>query len=397
MMKPDDQPPFTVSAYLGILNDGLQHFRATVSGEVSSIDIRGNYLFFRLKDKHDESVLSCFMWKRSYDACNLQLREGMEIAALGVPEIYKPRGTFTFQAARVTEIGEGALKRAYDELKVKLGAEGLFAEEKKRELPRLPKKIGLVTSKTGAVINDFLTNIGKWGFEIEFCDSRVEGLYAERDLLAALRHFRAVSVDVLVVIRGGGSMESLAAFNSEALVRAIADFPAPVIAGIGHDKDVPLAALAADRAVSTPTAAAEALNRIFETEILRLESMRSLLSERSAQFFGSFRLRIARAADRLSLSAEAIMARGKMQEARLSAAVRRFAQSLQQSQLSLSRIESGIEAQSPLRALRLGYGIIRAKGGRLVRSAKDARKGEAIALQVSDGTIEATVTDSILR
>ncbi len=125
--------PYSVSAYLGLVNEGLNRFRATVAGEVSSIDIRGNYLFFKLKDKHDGSVLSCFMWKRSFDACAVELQEGAEIAAEGVPEIYKPRGTFTFQAARIAVVGEGALKKAYDAMKARLYPEPILQFEAQRE------------------------------------------------------------------------------------------------------------------------------------------------------------------------------------------------------------------------------------------------------------------------
>ena len=164
-------------------------------------------------------------------------------------------------------MGEGALKKAYDKLKQKLEKEGLFSSEKKKPIPEFPQRIGLITSETGAVIHDFLNNLGKYGYQISFVNSRVEGQIAVQGLLLAITYFSGKEIDVLVIIRGGGSLESLQAFNNEALVRKIADFKIPVICGIGHDKDVSLASLAADKAVSTPTAVTALLNRAWEKAI----------------------------------------------------------------------------------------------------------------------------------
>jgi len=185
----------------------------------------------------------------------------MEVIVEGMPNIYVPNGRFNFSVNTIELVGEGALKLAYDKLKKKLTAEGLLAVERKKTIPELPEKIGLITSETGAVIHDFLTNIGKYGFKIKFFNSRVEGQLAIKDLLKAIEYFKNQDIDVLVIIRGGGSFESLQAFNNEVLVRKIAEFEKPVICGIGHDKDIPLSALAADLLVSTPTAVTTVLNR----------------------------------------------------------------------------------------------------------------------------------------
>jgi exodeoxyribonuclease VII large subunit len=185
----------------------------------------------------------------------------MEVIVEGTPSIYIPNGRFNFGVNTIELVGEGALKMAYDKLKKKLDSEGLFDIERKKLIPELPERIGLITSETGAVIHDFLTNIGKYGFKIKFFNSRVEGQLAIKDLLSAIEYFEDKDIDVLVIIRGGGSLESLQAFNNEVLIRKIADFEKPVICGIGHDKDVPLCALVADLLVSTPTAVTTVLNR----------------------------------------------------------------------------------------------------------------------------------------
>lgn len=261
---------YTVSRFLGLINNNLRALQARVQGEVSSLDIRGNYLFFKLKDKEDGSTLNCFMWDSDYRLYGILLEEGMEIIIDGFPSVYKPSGQLSMQISAIELVGEGALKKAYEQLKRKLEKEGLFAKERKKAIPELPQKIGLITSETGAVIHDFLNNLGKFGYHVKFMDSRVEGQVAVSDLIVAIDYFSGQDIDVLVIIRGGGSLESLQAFNNETLIRKIAECRAPVICGIGHDKDVPLVSLVADLAVSTPTAAANFLNKTWEEAVREL-------------------------------------------------------------------------------------------------------------------------------
>lgn len=258
---------YTVSGFLDLVNNNLKTLRARIRGEISSFNFRGNYLFFKLKDKVDESTLSCFMWNSNYQLYGIALEEGMEIIIDGFPSVYKPSGQLSMQISAIELVGEGALKKAYEELKKKLEKDGLFAEERKKAIPGLPQNIGLITSETGAVIHDFLNNLGKFGFHIKFVDSRVEGQIAVSDLISAINYFSRQDIDALVIIRGGGSLENLQAFNNETLVRKIADCPIPIICGIGHDKDVPLASLVADVKVSTPTAVANFLNKTWEEAV----------------------------------------------------------------------------------------------------------------------------------
>jgi exodeoxyribonuclease VII large subunit len=139
-------------------------------------------------------------------------------------------------------MGEGELKKQYEELKRKLEKEGLFDESRKKEIPLLPCNIGIITSKEGAVINDFLNNLGQYGFKIKLVDSRVEGIEAVKDLLRAIKTLKGEKLDCLVIMRGGGSLESFLAFNNVTLIKEVANLSFPVIVAIGHDKDVPLLA-----------------------------------------------------------------------------------------------------------------------------------------------------------
>ncbi|HEX8993953.1 MAG TPA: exodeoxyribonuclease VII large subunit [Candidatus Paceibacterota bacterium] len=266
----EEQKPISIDAYLSRVNAGLRKVPVRVIGEISEANDYGgsrSYLFFKIKGEDEEggtSILNCMMWQRNYAISGVKLEVGTEVIVSGFAQVYKPSGRFTFQVETVELAGEGLLKKAYDELRAKLEKEGLFASERKRPLPRLPHKVGLITSKDGAAIGDFRENLGRFGFKIKLVDSRVEGQQAIHDLLAAMRAFRKQDIEVLVIVRGGGSLEALLPFNNETLVREVADFPVPVLAGIGHEKDVSLVGLTADAMVSTPSIAAEALNSSWE-------------------------------------------------------------------------------------------------------------------------------------
>src|SRR3989338_369379 len=264
----------SVSDYLETINDGLKNFDARVLGEVTEVQLYPGrtYLFFKVKDKEDEALMTCFMWKRDYTLSGVDLEPGLEIIVSGFPEIYKPSGRFSFRARAVEHVGEGKLKKAYDELKARLEKEGLFSPTRKRPLPNLPQKIGLITSKDGAVIGDFQVNLGNFGFKVLFVDSRVEGQLAVSELLGAIRTLKKQDIEILVLVRGGGSLESLLPFNNEALVREVAAFPVPVLVGVGHEKDISLVGLAADQMVSTPTAAAEALNDSWQEFVTKMDT-----------------------------------------------------------------------------------------------------------------------------
>src|ERR1035437_7496470 len=167
---------FSVGEYLDRLNATLKNEKAKVLGEVSGVqEYPGrSYLYFSLKDKKDGSTVKCFMWKNDYRVSGVTLEDGMEIIVTAYPNIYKPNGGMTLQVETVELVGEGALKIAYEKLKGKLASEGFFEEARKKALPDFPHKIGVITSKSGAVVNDFLSNIGKFGYQILFVDRSEE-------------------------------------------------------------------------------------------------------------------------------------------------------------------------------------------------------------------------------
>ncbi len=366
---------FTIAEYIEILNAFFKAQEARITGEISELKrAASGHVYFTVKDKDDGSVLDAIIWSRNYMLCGVALEVGMEVILSGHPNIYGPSGRLSFVADTVELVGEGALKKAYDALLKKLSAEGLFAPERKRPLPEFPRKIGVVTSLKGAVIHDFENNLGKFGFVVSVTDSRVEGQQAAAPLMDALalmrREAEAERIEVLVLIRGGGSLESLQAFNNEALVRAIVDFPVPVIAGIGHDKDVPLAALAADFMTSTPTAAAHLLSGPWEEAYAKVREAGRLFERVDARI----------AALRTEL------------DAAWRTLTDRTAQGIQHARELLTNADRLLRVHDPRRQLKLGYAIVR-RGDKLVRSAREVAAGDVLNTELADGNVKSRVEE----
>ena len=389
----DEKKPLTVSGYLDLLNLNLQKQGARVKGEISSLDIRGGYLFFTLKDKNDGSALSCFMWASDYQMCGIAFEEGMEIIVEGYPKVYKPRGSLSFQVLSAELVGEGALKKAYEELKKKLEGEGLFAPERKKPISEFPQRIGLITSKTGAVIHDFLNNLGRRGYKISFFNSTVEGQAAVRDLISAVDYFKDKKLDVLVIIRGGGSLESLQAFNNENLVRKIADFGVPVICGIGHDKDVPLASLAADLMTSTPTAVAVALNKSWENALANVKIFERDLIYKYQEVFNQKQRLLENLIRRLKQHSEFVFKRFELIKNRFKDKITELGYSLKNISAKLDNAEKRLESVDPKRQLKLGYSIASA-GGKILRSVRQVEPGQGVDIRVADGKIKTRVEET---
>lgn len=360
---------FSVTEYIELLNAFLEREEVKVLGEISeSKRYPSGHVYFSIKDKSGEGVVSCIMWGRNYDLCGVKLDVGMEVILTGHPNIYPKTGRFSFIASTAELVGEGALKKAYDDLKNKLEKEGMFAAERKRPIPNLALKIGVITSREGAVIHDFENNLGKFGFKILFVNSRVEGQAAAKDLQDAIRTMRNQDIQVLVIIRGGGSLESLQAFNNEKLVREIVDFPVPVIAGIGHDQDVPLLALAADHMTSTPTAAAHLLNKSWEEYYAKIHQFVYIL--------GHIGDRIRRIHDDIDTAWSSI--------------VDHTEQMIKMLKERIDSYDRSVRLNDPSRQLRLGYSIAR-QNGKIIRSVRKIGVGDILDTELSDGTIRSKV------
>lgn len=408
---------FSVSEFIGLLNIGLKSSKAKIIGEVTEVK-RGptGHVYFSIKDEKDQSVLSCIMWRTRFMMYGIELKEGLKIIAYGYPEIYKLSGRLSFISETIEPAGEGALKKEYDRLRKKLESEGLFEKARKRNIPNYCHKVGVITSLGGAVILDFSNNLAKFGFDVKLIDSRVEGQGAVEDLLAAIRTFRKKDMEALVVIRGGGSLESMQAFNNEALVREIAKFPAPVIAGIGHHKDEPLAALVADASVSTPTAAAHLLGESWERAQLILERHERQILNSYQNVLENTKLFMGRSIVKIFESGGAIIVKYREAENRIKIALANFKNALanikkginasleksisgfkkilNSASQELERAERIVNINNPERQLKLGYSIAMI-GERIIRSVKEAEVGKDINLRISDGDIISKITKII--
>ena len=406
----DELMTYSVSVYLDILNRAVSQYTARIVGETLGVKTQGGYTYLSLLDPINRSVMRVMIPRMVMELSGIELADGMEVAVSGRADIYKPSGSLTFRADTLELVGEGALKKQYDELKKKLLAEGLFAEERKRALPEYPVRIGVLTSKTGAVIHDFQSNLGHHGFKIRFKDIRVEGAQAVPDILTGLNRMKKESLDVLVLIRGGGSMESLQAFNNEQVVRAISAFPIPVICAIGHDKDVPLAQMVADSAPSTPTASAELLNRswregahmvhFFTKDIMSLcheqlwikkdqvrgieESLLIALSGITSLFAEVTR----EVQDALLWVQKALTVSRGLITREFERMGAKYLESLRTLDREISEQNKVLVVSNPTRQLRLGYSILSRKGA-IIRSLSDLPSGTDFEATLADGTLSA--------
>jgi len=409
------QEPLTISEFLDGLNLELSGMAARIRGEVTSVDVRERVVYFSLKDEQDGSVLACLIFRYQYEVAGVTLTLGDEVILEGAPDIYKPSGRLSFRAFTIEYAGEGALKKAYDELYAKLEHEGLFSLEKKRLLPAYPERIALITSSDGAALGDFMSNLTRAGLHITLFPTLVEGKRAVFEILNALRYFNnhADQFDTIVMIRGGGSLESLQAFNTESLVRAVAQSKLPVLAGIGHERDISLVALAADAMVSTPTATAKTISASWDEarqeheryglflsrqiEILLRWSQDSFvqyelfLQQRFEQLSStiddiqqSFREQLTVIPERLRSIEEILYRLSASWTYALERTIRGVAEELQGYELRLKQYH-------PNRALRLGYSLVR-KQGEIVRRAEHLALGDQIDIELGSGTIEAAVT-----
>ncbi|MCU0678934.1 MAG: exodeoxyribonuclease VII large subunit [Planctomycetes bacterium] len=412
-----DEEVLTVSEYLDRINDCLapEFADRTVRGEISGLSDHPSGVYFALKDQEDESVLNCYLPPGIYAGLGFRLEDGMEIKARGEPSVWKPKGKFSLRIAALELAGEGSLKKAYEFLRAKLEQEGLFA--RKRPLPEFVRRIGVITSRAGAVIHDFRQNLAKLGFQAALYDVRVEGAKAAGEIASALKWFnaQAANFEILVIMRGGGSLEDLQAFNNEIVAREIFASRLPTVAAIGHDRDIPIAALVADQAVSTPTAAAVLVNgawqrlkdelpraetdlkQAFSASLADRKGALEHLSHRLANYLRALAFSYQDLYNRLEqgwrLVGEIIKQAGAAVTQAAARLGRDFEISIARDRERIGAAEKFLSGASPERTLALGYSIVTNQAGRVVKSAADLRRGEKIRAKLHQGGFEAVVEE----
>jgi exodeoxyribonuclease VII large subunit len=373
---------------------------AWVQGELSNLSRPASgHVYFTLKDSG--ASLRCVIWKSDAIRLRVPLQDGMAVEAHGHVGVYEAGGQYQLYVDTLKPAGEGALYAEFLRLKALLEAEGLFDPARKRPIPELPRRIGLVTSATGAALRDILNTLRRRLplLEVILAASPVQGEDAPAALVLALAALnRVAQPDVILLARGGGSIEDLWAFNDERVVRAVVASRAPVICGVGHETDFTLADFAADLRAPTPTAAAELATPITVAD---LAFAGQTLSNRLAASLSARLDERRRALTRLEdqMRSASPLRRIQSESQRVDELSHRsglaLAHLLELSHAHLRGLGERLEALSPLAVLERGYALVtRLEDGSVVRSARQVKAREALAVRVADGEIDVDVREA---
>jgi exodeoxyribonuclease VII large subunit len=388
---------YSVGEVLGGVNRMFQDRvgRLWIVGEIK--DLRrpaSGHAYFTLVDESGQ--LRAALFRGNARRLAFEPEEGMEVLAYGELSVYEQRGDLQLIVRQLEPRGLGALQQAFEQLRRRLEAEGLFEASRKQIPPERPRRIGVVTSSSGAALHDVLevTRRRCPGTPLLISPTRVQGPGAEDEIAAALAALSSRDVDVVLLVRGGGSLEDLQPFNTEVVARAIAAFPVPVISGIGHEVDVSIADLVADLRAPTPSAAAEVVAPDGELLYRELEALWGRLAQAAVAHFEQARRRLLRGGD--ALRAHAPSARLAAHRERWLAAHRALLRTapLRAMRLRdrLGALSGRLDSLSPLAVLGRGYGLVRRQSdGAIVREVGDAPVGERLAVRVARAEIEAVV------
>jgi exodeoxyribonuclease VII large subunit len=411
-----------------------------VEGEISNYrPAPSGHIYFTLKDA--EAQLPIVFFRRTAMLLRFRPEDGLHVLVRGRLSVYQQRGQMQLVAETMEPVGAGSLQLAFEQLREKLKAEGLFEQARKRPLPLFPRSVGIITSPTGAVIRDFLNIVGRRhsGLNVLLCPASVQGESAPAEIEAALNELNSCGrVDLIVLARGGGSLEDLAAFNSERVARAIVASRLPVVSAVGHETDFTIADFTADLRAPTPSAAAElvtaaqfkiaevlaalshrldraagyqllqARHRFAGAEISRAESRISSLLHRLAQRLDEAVLGLDTAMtalfrarrDRVAALAEVVLHRDPRPRlahacehladfrARIERSIERLIES---SGAKLNALDARLHTLSPLAVLDRGYALVLSREGTLIRSAAQLSPGENLTTRLSDGSFTSRV------
>ncbi|MBW4537958.1 MAG: exodeoxyribonuclease VII large subunit [Myxacorys chilensis ATA2-1-KO14] len=388
-----------LTAYIQLLLEQDDQLRQVwITGEVSSATQYKSGLFFTLQDPDAKAAISCVIWNSQLHKLATLPVQGEQFILLGRVHVQPHRGTYQLIVWQALPAGEGLRALRYRQLRHRLEVEGLFDPERKRPLPLHPQTVAVVTSPQAAAWGDIQRTLKRRypGLRVLFSPALVQGDQAPASIVAAIaRVERDNRADVLILSRGGGAIEDMACFDHEIVVRAVANCPIPVIAGIGHQRDESLADLAADVHVHTPTAAAElavpcladlrvehgerlnalnqAVNRYLSGERDRVQTMRDR--------FGRLKL------DRLLKQEYQVVS--WLQQRLIQSTQRRFQSAQQHHQM----LQEKLTTLDPQAVLQRGYAVVRQQNGRIVRSINDVNQNENLTIQLGQGHIKVTVTD----
>ena len=433
---------FTVSELTGKIRDLLaRNFTdISVQGEISNCRAaQSGHIYFTLKD--DRAQVRCVYFKQQQRGIKFRPEDGLQITVRGSISVYEQRGEYQIYVEKIDLVGQGALQLAFEQLKKRLETEGLFDSRRKKPLPLLPRRIGLITSPRGAAVRDVVRILLRRfpNVHLTLYPVRVQGEGAAAEIVEALRFFnRKKLVDVLILARGGGSLEDLWAFNEEIVARAIADSAIPLISGVGHETDFTIADFVADVRASTPSAAAElvvqtrrefdkhiadlletiekqvryrilvlsrrvhelAARRGFRRPLDLLRQQRQRADEMTSRLALGLRARLEQARKRFTAAHVRIVSfdfRAKIAAFRLRLERRgadlgvRAERMLRRKRERLDRLRLQLEERGPLRVLERGYAVATDAAGNLLRSADQVALGDSVAIQLARGRLTTEV------
>lgn len=364
-----------------------------VSGEISNFTrAASGHWYFSLKDT--AAQVRCVMFRGRNAYLDWQPKEGDKVEARAVVSLYEARGEFQITVEFLQRAGLGALFEAFEKLKKKLEAEGLFAQERKRALPAHPRQIGIVSSPDAAALRDVLTTLKRRqpGIPVILYPTPVQGkgaaeLIAKAIRTASTRH----ECDVLIVCRGGGSMEDLWSFNEEVVARAIVDCSMPVISGVGHETDFTMADFTADVRAPTPTAAAELVSADREGMLRQLQQTHLRLQRQMRYMLGEKMQRLDILSHRLVHPGERLKQRHEQMTSLQTRLKQAMSRRLETQSLQVIRLGQNLEHLAPQQVLNRGYSLVRDAGGQLVTHANQVEIGDRLSISFAQGGADTTV------
>ena len=371
----------------------------TVKGEISNCRYHSSgHIYFTMKDSG--GAISCVMFRGDRDRGGLkfQMKEGQQVKVSGTVDVYERDGKYQLYARNIELDGEGALFEKYEELKKRLAESGMFADEYKQPIPTYIKTLGVVTASTGAAVRDIINVATRRNPHIQIIlyPAIVQGDQAAESIVRGIETLSEMQTDVIIVGRGGGSIEDLWAFNEEIVAEAIFNCPVPIISAVGHETDTTIADYVADRRAPTPSAAAEIAVFEYKRFVQDLEDYSYTLQKSMNRVIGTLKLKEAKYADSLRhLSPmgrikEKLLKMDKLQDA---------IQTLMDRKIMEARNRFMVDAQklkglSPLERLMGGYSYTADETGKNVRSIKQVKKGDKLSIYVTDGVIKAEATET---
>jgi exodeoxyribonuclease VII large subunit len=440
---PVKRPALTIAQLTERLRSTIEPDFADVwvEGEVSNLTIAGSgHWYFSLKDEHAQ--IRAVVWKTSTRLVRFRPKDGAKVLARGAVRLYAPKGEYQLSIEVLEPLGKGSLQQAFEDLKERLSKEGLFEQSRKRRLPMLPRRIAVITSPTGAVIRDILRVLGRRyaNLEVLIYPARVQGPEAAAEIMQGIRAVSAIpNVDVLILARGGGSLEDLWPFNEERVARALAASKIPTISAVGHETDFTIADFVADLRAATPSAAAEhvvqakvelqarvsalekhlaaalgvklqrsrariqalTVHRVFTAEQGRIRTYAQRVDDLALRAGLAVRRQQQRAHEALrrshgrleAFTLDRQLSDRRQRLARAEVGLRARFSALQETRRArLARTLARLDSLSPLAVLSRGYALAFREDGRLVRSPDEVEQGAALRVRLHGGTLTARVT-----